>query len=114
MLITLFQQSPDATPPLIIGIDEDRADEVIHALHMQGWQVISSIYEAPSEVADRLQVALLEVSALPKGAPVRIAVERAASAAMLHTPLRDECVQDRARFSRSLVAVPVAQHRPPR
>jgi hypothetical protein len=114
MLITLFRQSCVETSPLIVGIDEDRAGEVIDALQMQGWRVISKVYETPSEVADSLQVALLEVSALPKGAPLRTAVERAASAAMLHTPARDRCLHDRARFTRSLVAVPVAPHRHPR
>ena len=111
MLIKLFQRSCVETPPLMVGIDEDRAAEVIHALQMQGWRVISKVYETPSEVADSLQVALLEVSALPKGASLRTAVERAASAAMLHTPLGDRCLHDRARFTRSLAAVPVARRR---
>jgi hypothetical protein len=114
MLITLFQHSHDATPPLVIGVNEDRADEVIHALQTQGWRVISSVYEAPSAVADCLQVALLEVSALANGTPLRTAVERAASLATLHTPIRDTCLKDHARFSRSLVAVPIAQPRRPR
>jgi hypothetical protein len=87
MLITLIQRPPRRSSPLTIGVSEDQADAVIRAMAKDGWCVLTKQYDAPlSPVLDCLQVALLDVSTLPPGSPIRVAVELGA-AAILNTPL---------------------------
>ena len=71
-----------------IAVAENQADDVVDALRSQGWHVLSRVYGLDLEAIDSLQVALLEVSTLPEGAPVRVAVELSASAAILSAPDR--------------------------
>ena len=86
MLITLIQSDSLTGSPLMIDVSEDRAEAVISAMATGGWHVLSKLYGPVSPVVDSLQVALLEVSALPAGAPIRVAVELGASAAILSAP----------------------------
>jgi hypothetical protein len=87
MLITLIQNDSLTGSPLTIDVSADRAEAVISAMATDGWRVLSKLYGPVSPVVDSLQVALLEVSALPAGAPIRVAVELGASAAILSAPL---------------------------
>jgi hypothetical protein len=48
--------------------------------------VLKKVYWPDQPIIDSLQIALLEVSALPALAPVRVAVEHSASAALLSMP----------------------------
>jgi hypothetical protein len=86
MLITLTRDLCETRPPLTIGVSDDRSDDVISAMAMEGWHVLSKIYAPPVPVVDSLQVALLEVSTLPAGTPIRVAVELGALAAILNVP----------------------------
>lgn len=83
MLITFVRELFKTT----IGVSEDWAEEVSSALAMKGWHPVSKIYAPASSVVDSLQVALLDVSTLPSGTPIRVAVEFGASAAILSSPL---------------------------
>jgi hypothetical protein len=87
MLITFVQERSETAVPLTIDVSEDRAEEVIKLLAMVGWHLLSKMICAqPSSVVDALQIALLEVSALPHGTPIRVAVEVGASAAIVGPP----------------------------
>lgn len=86
MLITLTRGPLDAGEPLTIGVSEDRMDDVVQAMSRDGWHVVNKVYWPSLQVVDSLQIALLEVSALPPGAPMRIAVEAGASAAVFSAP----------------------------
>ena len=86
MLITLTRDPFETRPPLTIGVSDDRSEDVIGAMTMEGWHVLSKVYGPPLPVVDSLQVALLEVSTLPASTPIRVAVEIVASAAMLSAP----------------------------
>jgi hypothetical protein len=86
MLITLVQDQFETGPPLTVFVPEDRADDLIGVMAMEGWHVLSKIYEPVAPVNDFLQVALLEVSTLPAGAPIRVAVEYGALAAIANAP----------------------------
>jgi hypothetical protein len=86
MLITLVQKDSFAGSPLTIDVPEDRVEAVIRAMTTDGWHLLSKHYGPASPVVDCLQVALLEVSALPEDAPIRVAVELGASAAIVSAP----------------------------
>jgi hypothetical protein len=87
MLVTVNRAPFDASATLTIAVPEDQADAVINALRKDGWQMLTTAYWPTTPVVDSLQAALLDVSALPPAAPVRIAVELAATAAILAAPL---------------------------
>jgi hypothetical protein len=86
MIIT-FIQHDSRTLPLTIGVSQEQADTVTRAMSTDGWHVLSKDYGPVSPVVDCLQVALLEVNGLPADAPIRVAVELGASAAMLSAPV---------------------------
>jgi hypothetical protein len=82
MLIFFVQEPYETAPTLTVDVSEDRAEELITLLAMAGWHLFTKMICAPpSSVIDSLQVALFEVSTLPPGSPIRVAVELGASAA---------------------------------
>ncbi len=87
MLITLVQDQFRQGPPLTIFVPEDRADDVISGMATEGWHVLSKIYEPAAPVVDSLQVALLQVSEMPAGEPIRVAVEYGALSAISKAPM---------------------------
>ena len=87
MLVTLIQDHPRAGAPLTIDVSLDQAEVVIHAMATNGWLVVSKQYGPTPPVVDCLQIALLEVSTMPRSAPLRVAVELGASAAKLSAPM---------------------------
>jgi hypothetical protein len=67
MLITLIQNLSETVPPLTIDVSEDRAEDVISAMAMEGWRVLSKIYGPAAPALDSLQIALFEESTQPPG-----------------------------------------------
>ena len=100
MIITLIQNDP-LTAPLTISVSQDGAEAVIGAMAMDGWHVLTKHYGPAAPIVDCLQVALLEVSGLPEDAPMRVAVELGASAAMLGAPVEASGPAQHATGSRS-------------
>jgi hypothetical protein len=86
MLITLIKNNTRGVP-LKICVSEVGADAVISAMATDGWSVLSKCYGPSQPMVDCVQVALLDVSALPARAPMRMVVEHSASAAMLSAPM---------------------------
>ena len=87
MLVTLIQDRPRTGAALTIDVCLDQAEAVICAMATNGWLVVSKQYGPTSPVVDCVQIALLEVSTMPRTAPLRVAVELGASAAKLSAPM---------------------------
>ena len=86
MLVTFVREHEGTDAPLRIGVSEHRAAEVIGAMTMEGWHVLSKV-EGPSQsIVDSLQAALLQASTLPADAPIRIAVEFGVSVGIMFDP----------------------------